>query len=41
MLCGDDRERYSNLVEELQNDFTEGNDGRPVNTTEAYDLLVD
>ena len=26
MLCGSDRGRYRNLVEELQNNFTKGND---------------
>ena len=40
MLCGADRGRYGKLVEELQNDFTKGNNYCPTNMTEAYNLLV-
>ena len=40
MLCGADQERYSKLVEELQNYFTKGRDNYPVKKTEAYNLLV-
>ena len=33
MICGSDQVRYGKMVEELQNDFTKGNNDYPTNTT--------
>ena len=39
MICGDKQGRYINMVEDLQNKFTKGNDNYPANTAEAYNPL--
>ena len=40
MMCGYDQGIYSNLVKELQNNFTKGNGDYPSNTEKVYNLLV-
>ena len=40
MLCGDDQGRYRNLLEDLQNDSTRGNNDYTADTMDAYNLLV-
>ena len=40
MLCGADRGRYGNLVEELRKDFSKVNNDYPVYTANAYNLLI-
>ena len=40
MLYGADQGRYGKMLEELQNDFTKGNDDCPADVTDTYNLLV-
>ena len=40
MLCGYERGRYGNVLEELQNNFTKGNNYYPEYLMEAYILLL-
>jgi hypothetical protein len=40
MVTTADKSRYTKLCEELENDFTKGNNNWPVAVTEAYNLLV-
>jgi hypothetical protein len=39
-LMGSDRHRYGKLVEDLENDFTQGRDNYPKTLVDAYNLLV-
>jgi hypothetical protein len=40
MLSATDFTRYSRLLEDLNNDYTKGNDNYPRNITEAYNLII-
>ena len=40
MLCVAEQGICSKMVEELQNDFTEGDNEHPSNTTEVYKLFM-
>jgi hypothetical protein len=39
-LANSDKNRYSDMVQDIQNDHTRGNDTYPTTLTEAYDYLV-
>jgi hypothetical protein len=40
MLTAADVARYSHLLEDLDNDYTKGNDNYPCTVTEAYNLII-
>jgi hypothetical protein len=39
-LMGSDRHRYGKLIEDLENDYTQGRDNYPKTVVDAYNLLV-
>ena len=38
---GSDRRRFGRLLENLENDFTAGNDNYPKTLTDAYNMLLE